>query len=285
MEKSEKVTLLATIVIAGFAFAVIFHYALGNYMHLKYPFNTFLFNPADSFSDFLSMVAFTKDFAPYKGINAQIIYFPLAYILIFPFTLIQNQLIAFLSFASIFWTYWIYMNISKFKCENLNIMQNFQNIFILIFLSYPYLIIMDRGNFDLILFILMSVFVFLFKSEKYLKSALVLAIVNAIKPFYLIFLPLFLFQKKYKEFFLSLVLSSFLIIGGFMLLHGNFWNQITVFIYNLALYNKRFAFDINSGISNCSSLFMALKYILFSLIKLSSVYIVNFIKIYNILNI
>jgi len=143
-------------------------------------------------------------------------------------------------------------------------------------------VLLDRGNFDLILFVLMSSFVFLFKSEKYSLSALMLALVNAIKPFYVLFLILFLFQKKYKEFFLSIIVSAILILLGFSLLHGDFWNQISVFITNIALFNKAFTYDIDAGLSNCSSLFMALKFILFRLMNLSPSYIVNLIKIYNI---
>lgn len=285
MEKSQKVTLLATIIIAGFALAVIFHYALGFYAHLEYPFNTFLFKSSDVFGDFTGMMPLVTDLAPFKAANLWVNYFPLAYIFLFPFSLIKNPLIAYLIFLSIFWAYWIHTNVKNFKCENLNPLLNFQNIFILSFLSYPYLVILDRGNFDLILFVLMSAFVFSVKSKKYLKSASLLAVVNAIKPFYLIFLALFLFQKKYKEFFLSLIISFLLIIGSFMVLHGSFWDQITVFITNLMLFKQRFVFNIESGLSNDSSLFMSLKYIVFHILALPSSYINTFVKFYNALNI
>lgn len=285
MEKSQKITLLATIVIAGFALAVIFHYALGFYADLKYPFNTFLFEPNNAFGDFIGMMPLAKSLAPFQEANLWVNYFPLAYILLFPFSLIKNPLVAYLIFLSIFWAYWLFMNIKSFKCENLSPALNFQNLFILTFLTYPYLVLLDRGNFDLILFVLLGSFIYLFKSGKYLKSALLMAVTNAIKPFYLIFLALFLFQKKYKEFFLSLLVSLLLIIGGFMVLHGDFWNQITIFITNLILFKKDFVFSIESGMLNDSSLFMGLKYLLFQVIKLPVSYIFGFVKAYSVLNI
>lgn len=285
MEKSQKITLLATVVMTGFALAVIFHYSLVYYIHLKYPFNTFLFNPNYVFGDFLGMMPLIKNFAPFQEANLWVNYFPLAYIFLFPFSLIKSPLIASLIFTSIFLVYWMHTNVKNFNCKNINPLLNFQNLFILTFLSYPYLVLLDRGNFDLILFILMSAFVFSFKSEKYLKSAVLLAVVNAIKPFYLIFLTLFLFQKKYKEFFLSLLISFLLIIGGFMVLHGDFWNQITVFITNLMLFKQNFVFSAESGLLNDSSLFMGLKYLLFQVIKLPTSAIFSFVKIYSVLNI
>ncbi len=285
MDKSQKITLLATIVIVGFALAVVSHYVLGAYAGSQYPFNTFLFEPNNAFGDFVGMMPLIKNFAPFQEANLWVNYFPLAYIFLFPFSLIKNPLIAYLIFLSVFWCYWFFMNVKSFKCENLSPTLNFQNLFILSFLTYPYLVLLDRGNFDLILFVLLGSLVYLFKSERYFKSAVLLGLINAIKPFYLIFLALFLFQKKYKEFFLSLLVSFLLIVGGFMLLHGGFWNQITIFITNLMLFKQKFVFSTESGMLNDSSLFMGLKYLLFQVIKLPASYIFGFVKIYSILNV
>jgi len=107
MEKFEKITLLANIVFVGFVFAVIFHYILGFYMHLPYPFNTFTSPSNMSFSDFTNIMDLIKDFMPYKNVSIYIVYFPLTYIFLFPFTFIQNKIIAYLSFLSIFLSFLI----------------------------------------------------------------------------------------------------------------------------------------------------------------------------------
>jgi len=120
------------------------------------------------------------------------------------------------------------MNIKMFGCKSLTKMQYFQNIFILTVVSYPVLYLVDRGNFDLFLFVMFALFVYAFKSEKYFLASILLAVQNACKPFAVLFLLLFLFKKRYKEAFFSIILTIILIIGGFMILKGDFWNQIIV---------------------------------------------------------
>lgn len=260
MEKSEKATLLACIVLVGFAVTVIFHYIMGSYLHFSYPFNTFLCSSDAAFSDFTSTLSKIKNLAPYAHIDSWMCYFPLAYILLFPFTLIKNALMAYYIFASGFWAFLIYMNIKFLYVKNLANGVNFQNIFILSFLSYPVLYILDRGNFDMFLLIVFAGFIYAFKSEKYFISAVLIGIENAIKPFSILFLILFLFKNRYKEFFLSLIISTLLIIVGFMFLDGGFFDQISVFIINLAKF-KKFWVDGNVMI-DVSSLFTGLKFLL-----------------------
>ncbi|MFA7658053.1 MAG: glycosyltransferase 87 family protein [Candidatus Gastranaerophilaceae bacterium] len=262
MNKENKVTLVSNIILVGFFLAVIFHYVLGFYMGMKPPFNSFVYPAYKAFCDFKDVLPFVQNLAPYKEVTPWIAYFPLAYIFMFPFTLIKSKVIAYLIFASGFMAFLIYMDIKVFSGKSLTKLQNFQNIFIITFLSYPVLFNLDKGNFDMFLFIVLALSVYCFKSEKYLLSAILLAIENAIKPFPLLFLLLFLFKKRYKEFFLSLILTGLLIIGGFMVLRGDFFNQIVVFIQDLELFKLGYVYgnDNNMGLNFTSSLFMPLKW-------------------------
>jgi len=272
MGKSEKVTLLASIVLVGFVFAIIFHYILGFYLHLPYPFNTFLCIPDQAFSDFTSTLSRIRNFTPYSSPDPWMTYFPLAYIILFPFSLIKHRLIAYLIFASGFLSFLTFMNIKNLYNKNLTKVENFTNIFILTFMTYPVLYAMDRGNFDLFLFVLFSGFVYSFKNEKYFLSAALLGIENAIKPFPSLFLILFLLKKRFKEFFLSLAISALLIIGGFLVLKGGFFNQLQVYINNLVIFKKTWIYGANSlGLSEASSLFAALKFLLCSVNQIISI--------------
>lgn len=264
MNKTSKILVLSSIILVGFAAAVIFHYILGFYLGLPNPFNTFLFDAQSAFGDFIQIVPFTRHLAPYHAPNTWISYFPLAYILLFPFSLIKNPYIAYIIYASGFLAFLIYMNIKNFACENLSKSMNFRNIFILTFLSYPVLYSLDKGNFDMFLFVLFALSIWAFKSKKYLLSAILFALQNAIKPFPILFLALFLYKKKYKEFFLSLVLTALMIIGGFMFLHGNLFDQIAVLMKNLADFKTLYVYDNSNNFATCynSSLFMALRLLL-----------------------
>jgi len=264
VNKTSKILVLSSIILFGFSAAVIFHYILGFYLGLPNPFNSFLFDPASAFCDFIQIVPFTRHLAPYQVPSVWITYFPLTYVLLFPFSLIKNTYLAYTIFAAGFLSFLIFMNFKNFRSEALSKSENFRNIFILSFLSYPVLYALDRGNFDMFLFILFALSIYTFKSKKYLLSSIFFALQNAIKPFPIIFLALFLYKKKYKEFFLSLILTALMIIGGFMFLHGNFFDQITVFIRSLADFKAQYIFDNSNNYATCysTSLFMALRLLL-----------------------
>jgi hypothetical protein len=287
MEKSEKVILLSSIVVVGFVIAVFFHYLLGFYLKLGIPFNSFLCNEIRGvnlfFTDFNNLLYFNKDFAPYQNPSTiWVNYFPLAYILLYPFVLIKNFFISYLIYISFFLSFFIYMNIKMFKCDNIGKIQNFKNIFILSAITYPFCALLISGNFDMFLFIVLALFIYSFKSKKYLTAAILLGISNAIKPFFLIFGFLFLFEKKWKEFFLTLILPVFLTVLGFMILKGNFFDQVHTFLINLMLYKKDFIENSDYILRGSSDLFLALRYILCTVNKVISCAVL--IKAYSILS-
>lgn len=285
MDKTNKIMVFSSIILIGFIAAVFFHYIMGEYFHMPYPYNNFLFDSSTAFCDFKSLLPYAKDFAPYQTPSLWVVYFPLTYILLFPFSLIKNIAVSYLIFASGFLAFLTYMNTKYFTSENLSKLQNFQNIVIVSVLTYPVLYALDRGNFDMFLFILFAGFIYAFKSEKYMLSAFLLALQNAIKPFPILFLLLFLIKKRYKEFFLSLVMTALFVIGGFAFLKGNFFDQIVVFIKSLMLFKTTYVLQNNNnfGMFYNSSLFMTLKLLL---CKLSSPFMISTLlleKIYRII--
>lgn len=285
MDKTNKVMILSSIVLVGFVVAVIYHYILGFYLKLNAPYDTFLFPAFCSFCDFNGAFPFIKDFAPYQEVTNWIVYFPLAYFIILPFAFIKNVIISYLLFISGFLAFLLSMNIKNFTCRDLNKLQNFQNIFILTVISYPVLYILDKGNFDMFLFVILALFTYAFKAEKYFLSAILLAIENAIKPFTILFLFLFLFKKKYKEFFLSAILSGLLIIGGFMIFKGNFFDQVIILIKSLASFNYTYVFANENpfGMGHASSLFMLLKLIFCKITATPIISTIVLSKFYNYL--
>lgn len=287
MEKSSKIAVISTILLIGFVFGVFFHYILGFYFGLKDPFNTFLYGPSSAFCDFRELLPFITNFAPYSTPSVWINYFPLAYILLFPFTLIKNPLLAYLIFISGFLTFWIFTNIKIFSCKEMGKIHNFRNIFIISTMCYPVLFVLDRGNFDMYLFIILALSVYAFKSEKYILSAFLLAVENAIKPFPILFLFLFLFKKRYKEFFLSLILTGILVIGGFLVLKGDFFDQIVVLLKSLALFKSAYVIENynNYGMSHDVSLFFMLKLIFCKSTPQAIISTALLTKLYNFLSV
>lgn len=270
MEKSEKVTLLSLIILFGFSLAVIFHYSLAFYFYMPFPYSTFLYNPTEVFTDLTDAIAIIKSFAPYDKPNVWIMYFPLAYILLLPLTFIKSKLILVLTFELPFILFFVWENFKNLFCKNLSKVENFQNIFIIALMSYPFLMLLDRANFDAVLFIFFSAFVYTFKEKKILLSAVILGLMNALKPFFLVFYFLFIFQKRYKELIYSFIISILLIFGGFIFFKGNFFDQIFVYLQNLILYEKKYFLNLNGGLLGCSNLFMGLKAIFCNSLNLIS---------------
>lgn len=280
MEKSQKVTILSSIVLVGFVFGVIFHYIVGFYMHAGEPYNSFLYPSSWAFCDIFGILPYIKDFKPYQDITLWVVYFPLTYLFMLPFAFIKNKIIAYLIYISGFIAYLIFMNIKNFSCKNLSKLQNFQNIFIITAISYPVLYTLDKGNFDMYLFVLLGFWTYAFKNEKYGLSAFLLAIINACKPFTLYFLLLYLMKKRYKECFFSIILTALLVICGFMIIPDNFFNQIIILIKSLALYKQTYAIGTNMGIGFSSSIFMPLKTIMLHF-STASQDVINFVKFYD----
>jgi len=105
------------------------------------------------------------------------------------------------------------------------------------------------------------------------------------KPFTILFLFLFLFKRKYKEFFFSIILTLILAIGGFMLLKGDFFNQVSILILNVYSTKHMYVYENNNtlGMLNSSSLFMALKLIFCKLTLKPLITTLALSKIYDVL--
>ena len=263
MEKENKIALISTIVLIGFFLAVVYHYFLSYYMGLKAPFDSFVFPSYKAFCDFFEILPLIRDFSPYSETSIWIAYFPLSYILLYPFSLIKNPMLAYSIFAGGFLSFLAYVNTKILYSKAFSKLQNFQNIFIFTFLTYPVLYNLDKGNFDMFLFVVLALFVYFFKKEKYMAAAVLLAVENAIKPSAVLFLLLLLFKKKYKEFFVSIFLTAFFVIGGFLALKGGFFDQISVYIKNLAPFKLVYVYNDsnNLGLMFTSSIFMPLKWL------------------------
>jgi hypothetical protein len=77
-------------------------------------------------------------------------------------------------------------------------------LFAIVFLTYPVLFAVDRGNFDMIVCALLLLFVFFYARQQYKPSTIFLALAIAIKPYAAILLMLFIFNKRYREALLAL---------------------------------------------------------------------------------
>lgn len=281
MEKTKKLNIITGIVLAGFIIAVIYHFILGNVFHLGYPYNTFLFNPKVRFSDFTYnyQIFETLQFNPYVQWHLPVNYFPFCMLTLYFFRLFPIIISFILYYAVViaYFAFYNHKNISQDLPSNSRFTIS-SSFFIITFLSYPFIIMMDRGNNDSFIFIFLSLFIYFFTKEKYLKSALLLAIPIAMKAYPLIFIPLFLVKKKFKEAFYCLLLVFLLTFISLILAKGGLFANISWFLTkHMVFFNNTYIVG-NGGMWGIS-LFSIVKFFIFwmnSCIKLFPHYINNF---------
>jgi hypothetical protein len=261
--KEKKLKVLALIIVTGFVYAVTFHVFLGNYFHLGYPFNTFLFMPNDRFMDFFNPLRGSFDRDPYNPERIHFIggYLPFGYFVTFLFSLIKPWFISFALFISSFLVYLNYYIIKVlYKNDKRSSMERFY-IFILALITYPVLMVVDRANFDIVIFFFISLFALFYQSEKYTLAILLLAFPVAMKGYPLVLFTIPLLDRRIKDVFFSCLLVAFLEIASLSLFKDGL-----VMEFNKMLVSFGSAYSIAFGLGSLirfnSSIYTFLLFIL-----------------------
>lgn len=229
MKKSNKLFVLSSMILVGFVFSIIFHYVWNIYFKLPNNiFGHYIWPTRILGNDFIVLIQNTN----LVFSNPEMIwrnYFPFSYIFVFLFASIKNVAVAYTVFTAIFLGYFINSSIKALKSKELTGADNFRNIFIITFLSYPFLMLIDSGNFSMLLFVFFAVFIYFYKSKEYLLSNIFLIILNALNPFYSVFSSLLLFKRRYKDFAIVTIVELLLLylnIGNKPMPFNEFFNNM-----------------------------------------------------------
>ena len=204
LTKESRINRLATIVLVGFALSWFYYYYKGTCLRLPYPNNTFLFVPGTDFGDFYNAVVGLIGYNPYltkAGIPGN--YFPFANFQTWLFTLLPFNAALYL-FLGIFIAGMLLL--CGYFLKTKNRVDSLRNIFVLAFLSYPFLFCVDRSNFECLLFVHLVLFLIFYFKRRYLLSSIFLSFAIAMKFYPVVFLLLFIADKRYKEALYSLFL-------------------------------------------------------------------------------
>jgi hypothetical protein len=222
MDKETKIRLIVVIVLFGFVCSVFFHYIEGVYLNLPYPHNTFLFNPFDRFSDFNVLYDVMQFRSPYVGPNASAQY-PLLNFIFLGMGLLPRiaSLVIYMSlFIYVFLIFTILFTFPE------NPKKHISEIFILSFLTYPFLFTIDRGNLECLVLISLLAFIYSYQKKKYLLSTVFLSFAIAMKLFPIVLVVLYLSDKKYKEIILTGVFTGLLTIISLLFFKGGFLQNL-----------------------------------------------------------
>ena len=199
MNRKEKIQLLSIIVLVGFVCAVAYHYVLGVYWKMPYPYNTFLFRPDDRFNDFRNLYnqIVQPDAPNLLSHNAsrwfQILYVIPAFFALFGLSADLATALYLLCFVLAF--LWIY----RLNLGESTALESWRNVLLCAVVSYPFLITLDRANLEGVVFLLVFLFVRAVQRERYNSAMVWLGLAVASKPFPVVFVILLLLKKRFRE--------------------------------------------------------------------------------------
>ncbi|MFA5162317.1 MAG: glycosyltransferase family 87 protein [Elusimicrobiales bacterium] len=182
-DKTSKINTVAVVVLAGFAFCLIYLYTANQ----AAPFNTFLFPQEAQFSDYFDITTWHPP---------RFYYFPFGFAVVDLFVAIQKDtglmyfLVIFMSFFVLY--SWQYL-------KDGDTAGGIRNVIILSFFTFPFLFVMDRANFETFVYMFLALFLWFYRKNNTMLAAVFLGCAIAMKLFPAVFLVLFLADRKYRE--------------------------------------------------------------------------------------
>ncbi|MBQ2645507.1 DUF2029 domain-containing protein [bacterium] len=262
IDNTKKLIYISLIILFGFTVSIIYCCYQGLYLNRGYPFNTILFVSKARFSDFINLYNLYYDFS-----KMPLTFLPLSFAVIKPLTLLKPYTALSFWFYSSIVLYFVYIYKNTiFTFKNINTkfihIKSFLNTLLFI-LAYPFLFCMDRGNYEITLLFVLLLFLWLYRKEKYLLSAIVLSFAINVKFYPFLFLVLFLSDRKYKEFFYCILLTIFPALASLGLYTGDYFYNLCHFGqndngYTLSVVVKNAGFEYNSTLYGFLKYFLCL---------------------------
>ena len=239
------VAIFAAVVVAGVVVAVAFHAALGHAGY-GYPWNTFLFTPADRYNDWHNSVVAASTFDPYYQARPGVlsVYFPFAYL-------------AFLVGSGLSWaaSSAVYLVISigllvaavAFSWSQARPVQaaggqvDAKELALLLLacvLSYPVLFALDRGNLDVWIGSLCAFYVAALNTRHERLGFAALCVAIAFKGYPAAFLGLALAERKWGSPAMCLAGALALTTAALASLDGGIVRNVHGFLANLSEYQR-----------------------------------------------
>jgi hypothetical protein len=268
LDREDKIALAMLVIVVGFVASVIYHHVLAAWFGLGYPYNTPLFSPGDSFSDYTNYIRLNRDLNPYLGTSASFAstYYPLTNLVFYLFSLRSGTgqtaampvgLYSLLFALALVWFSSVYLKADDHW-------RYLTRVFVFSFMTYPVLFALDRGNIETLLLILLLAFIYFFQRRRFWISSVFLALAIAMKLYPLFLLVLFVPEKKYREIGFTVALSVVLTIACLMCFKGGFLANLRFLLTGANVHT--FYYDAFVGYNNLVqrgvSLFTVIKVLL-----------------------
>lgn len=191
-----RLAIAAVLVTCGTWAAIVFNFVMGQYLGRPYPWSTFLFNPSDHFADFYNVYEQARSFHP--GESAIVVYSPFLHALVTVLTLIPPGVglafIVAIFLATLVAVLWFVA--ARGVRDPLS---RVQQVVVLTLLAYPVLFAIDRGNLEMVVFVLLAAFFYLYCCRRSRWAWVPLALAIAAKYYWATLLVLPLLDRHYRE--------------------------------------------------------------------------------------
>ena len=196
----------AVLVTCGTWAAVVYHFVMAQYVGREYPWSTFLYNPSDHFADYYNVYEQARAFHP--GESAVVVYSPLLHALMTVLTLIPPGvglgLIVASFLAAMFGMLWFVAGRGV-----RDPVSRLQQVLVLTLFAYPVLFAIDRGNLEMVVFVLLAAFFYLYCCRHSRWAWVPLALAISAKYYWATLLVLPLLDKRYREALFAAIAAVF----------------------------------------------------------------------------
>lgn len=225
--KTDKLRLVSALLVAGFALCLAYSYIGGALHGGKFPHGTMLFNPLNQFSDFYDNWFKWHYNHQHLLVRSSLSVVSLGNLMMFGFSRIFPDWVALFVFLGIGLAFYLGY-CSRGIGGQVPLGTRLMAFLALTFFFYPLLFTLDRGNMQLYYFLLMAGIFYFYRRGSFMTAAALFGASLALKPFQIVFVALFLADRKYRE--LIAAASAFILTGlaastALGLINGLSWQQ------------------------------------------------------------
>ena len=229
----RRIFTVALIVLTGFVASAFGHHFFGLILHWPYPANTLLFDPTRAGTDFFDTLQAMgkKDFY-----SEGVVYFPGSLIFGLPFTLLDQSTAYFVFSALVLMVTATFVFCSFMQLRISPVINSLLTI-ILVFLNYPMLLCLDRGNFEGLSFVCLIGFAWFARRKMVWVAATFLGFAAATKLYPIVFGAILLRRRNWRQFLFAGVLAGLLNLIPALFLPGGLIANFSRLLVNQRVFN------------------------------------------------
>lgn len=252
--QASRRELVASIVVVGTCLSSYLHYLVAVRLGEASGLRSFLFDPRDQFMDFFNVLEMARGLDPYHS-HLWAVYFPVTFVILFPFTRLTPWLALGSVFALFVLTWIMTAALGMLAAERPRRWTAFVGLSLC---SYPFLFALDRGNVEVVVFCLLAGMFAGLSTGRLGLAACCLGTCIAMKGFPGIFLVMFASRTRWKAGLSAIVLAIALTVGSLAVFGGSIREQCTALARILKRYDEQYVVQ-DAGLNYGHSIFGAMK--------------------------